>query len=458
MDLKKLFEPKSIAIVGASRNPESVGQGIIHNLLKGGAFQSEYCRRYQGHIYPINPHAETILGLECFPSIKAIPGEVDLAIICVPAKIVPSVVKESIAKKVKAIIIISAGFSETGNQGKKLEEDIRRMAQRAKIPILGPNCLGLIRPSNSMNASFAPSMPPEGSIAFISQSGAIADSVIDWAIEKRYGFSTIVSYGNQAFLTSSDLLEYLENDPHTKSIAIYAEGIPDGKRFMEVAKKVATTKPIVIIKAGRTNEGSKAAMSHTGTLASPYNIYKAAFKQSGLFVANTVEELFDMTKALANQPRCKENNIGIITNGGGLGVLSADYCSLHGINIAELKKSVIKKLDKHMPASYSKRNPLDILGDATPERYSVAIKTLLQEKDIHGLIVMQTLQTMTKPEENARIIVEAKKEFPDKPIITVFMGGRFISRGVYILEKNKVPNYNDVSRAVNAMKTLIERK
>lgn len=457
MKIEKLIEPKSIAVIGASRNPDSVGHGILMNLTRGGAFQSEYCRAFDGKIFPVNPHADRILGLDCYPNLKSIPHDVDLAIIAVPSKIVVDVMKDCVTKKVKSIIIISAGFSEVGKAGEKLENKIKEISKKSKIPVLGPNCLGLIRPSNRMNASFAPSMPPEGNVAFITQSGALADSIVDWAIEKRYGFSLVASMGNQAVLDIPDMIEFLEKDEKTKSIAIYMESLSEGRKFIEAAKKVSGRKPIIILKSARTDIGAEAALSHTGKLASSYEIYKAAFKQGRCFVVDTVEDLFDSAKALSYMPACKENNIAIVTNGGGAGVLCADYLSERGVNVAELNKSTINKLDKYMPSSYSKRNPVDIIGDALPDRYDAAINILLKEKNIGGLIVIQTMQTMTKPEENAKILVKAKKEFPNKPIIAVFMGGRLVSRADYILEKNKIPNFNDVSRAAKAMKYLVER-
>ena len=248
---------------------------------------------------------------------------------------------------------------------------IAELAKKAKIPLLGPNCLGVIRPSSKMNASFAPSTPPQGNIAFISQSGALADSIIDWAIEARYGFSAVVSIGNRADLDIVDFLEYFAEDEQTKAITIYMEGIDDGEKFMEVAKKVSKKKPIIALKAGRTDYGKDAVSTHTGSLAGSYKIYEAAFKQAGVIVADTVEEMFDLAKVLAYQPVCNGNNVAIISNAGGPAVLCADYCGLFGINLPELKKSTINKLDKTglMHNAYSKRNPLDIVGDALPERY-----------------------------------------------------------------------------------------
>ena len=458
-DLNKIFNPRTIALIGASRDTGSVGHGILRNLLKGCVFQSEYCRPFKGRVYPVNPNAEEILGKRCYPDIKNIEEDIDLVIIATPAKTVLSVVKECIQKKVGGIVVISAGFAELNEEGKKLQEEIVKEVRNAKIPLIGPNCLGIIRPSINLNASFAPSMPPTGNVAFVSQSGAIADSIIDWAIERRYGFSTLISYGNRADLDVYDFLEWLNNDPETKAIALYIEGINDGKRFMDIAKKVNMKKPIIALKAGKTEQGSTAISSHTGSLAGSYEIYKAAFRQSGVLLAETIEDLFDLTKALANQVSC-DNNIAIVTNGGGCGVLCADYCSELGINLVELKKSTITRLEKtgQMHPAYNRRNPLDIIGDALPERYKAAIDTLLGEDYISGLIVIQTLQTMTNPEEDARVIIEAQKKYPDKPIICVYMGGRFSQRGRMLLEADEIPDYNDIRKAARAMWALIKRK
>jgi acetyltransferase len=459
VNLECLFNPKSIAILGASRSPDSVGQGILRNLTTGCVHECEYCKPFPGKIFPVNPFADEILGVKCYPNLKAIPEEVDLAIICIPAKIVLKAVKDCIKKGVKAVIIVSSGFAETGKKGKQLQDQIVRLTKKAKIALVGPNCLGIIRPQSSMNASFAPSMPPAGAIGFVSQSGALADSIIDWAIEKRYGFSAVVSYGNKAVLDAEDFVEWLGKDPETKAIAVYIEGLTNGRKFMEITKKVSRTKPIVVLKAGKTAEGEKAVSSHTASLAGSSKLYSAAFKQCGLIEAETVEELFDIAKVLAEQPLCKKNSIGIVTNGGGCGVLCADHCENLGVRLAELSKTAIKRLDASgkMHPAYSRRNPLDVVGDAMPERYEAAINILLQEKNIYGLIVIQTLQAMTKPVENAMAICEAKLRFPDKPVICVYMGGRFSKKGMQHLEFCNVPDYNDIRKAVLAMKALIKR-
>ena len=456
--LDMLFSPRSIAVIGASRNTASVGYGIAKNLIEGCAFKCKYCNPFEGKIYLINPKAEKILGRKCYNNIDEI-EKIDLAIIVVPANVVESVVIDCARKKVGSMIIISAGFAETGNQGKALQDKITTIASEADIPLVGPNCLGIIRPAAKMNASFAPSMPPKGNIAFISQSGALADSIIDWAIEAEYGFSAIISIGNQADLDTSDFIEWLGNDPHTKAIALYIEGLEDGRKFIEIAGRISKNKPIIVLKGGRTEKGQKAISSHTGSIAGSYRIYETAFKQYGIEIADNVEELFDLAKALANQPPCKKNSIAIITNAGGPGVLCADFCESRGVNLAELKDSTISKLDKSgkMHPAYSRQNPLDLVGDALPERYEAAINTLLSEDYISGMIIIQTLQTMTDPIKDAEIIIKAKKRFKDKPIVCAFMGGMFSRKGMELLETNKIPNYNDPKKAARAMKALIDR-
>ncbi len=457
--LDSIFKPKSIVLIGASRKTESVGHGILVNLLKGGVFKSRDCRPFKGKVFLVNPKADSLLGRKCYPSLSEIDEHIDLAIIAVPARVVPGVMKECISKGVKGAIIISAGFGEFGEEGKRLQKEVVRIARKGKIRIVGPNCLGVLRMENSMNASFAPTMPPKGGVAFVSQSGALADSVIDWAIDERYGFSNIISYGNKADLDAEDFMEWLAEDDETKVITLYIEGVKDGRRFLNIAKKVCRKKPVIALKAGRGMAGTKAISSHTGSLAGSYKVYEAAFKQAGIIQADNVEELFDLAKAVSEQPPCKKNSIAIVTNGGGCGVLAADYCEDFGVRLAEFKKSTIKKLEKSgkMHPAYSGRNPLDIVGDALPERYKIAVNILLSEDYIHGMIVLQTLQTMTDPVEDAKVVVAAQKKWPKKPIICVYMGGKFSKSGINYLEEHNIPDYNDPRKAAKAMWALVER-
>jgi acetyl coenzyme A synthetase (ADP forming)-like protein len=457
--VSKFFNPSSIALIGASRNIDSVGQSIMRNLTLGCVHRCEYCRPFLGKIFPVNPKADKILGRECFHSLSNIPDKVDLAIIAVPATIVPEIVEECIKKEVKAVIIISAGFGEFSEDGKKMQQAIVEKLDRAKIPMLGPNCLGLIRPKRNLNASFAPSMPPNGNVAFVSQSGALADSIIDWAIQERYGLSTLISYGNKAMLDCYDFFDFLANDEETKSVALYIEGVNNGKEFFSKLKKLSTKKPVVVLKGGRTESGINAASTHTASLAGNIKAFETAVKQAGAFLVRTVEELFDIAKVLAEQPVCKGNGIGIVTNGGGCGVICSDYCDELKIVLPELSKTALKILDKSgkMHPAYSRRNPLDIVGDALPERYEIAMNTLLKESNIHGLIVIQTLQAMTNPILDAKVIIEVQKRFPNKPIITCFMGGRFSKKGMQYLDNMKIPDFNDIRKGVIAMKALMDR-
>ena len=421
--MNKIFNPKTIAIIGAKPDLGSVGGGLMRNVLSS-----------KRKIFPVNPNRKKVLGLDCFSSILEIKDKIDLAIIAVPAKIVLQIVEQCCKKKVGGIIIISSGFSERDNQGKILQEKIKIMVQKAKIPLVGPNCLGVLRPSVLLNASFAPCTPKKGRIAFISQSGALIDSVIDKSSFDKYGFSVLISCGNQADLSISEYLEWLEKDKETKVICLYVEGLKNGRNFIKIAKKIS--KPIIAIKAGKTDFGKKAIFSHTASLAGDYNVFRAALRQSGIIEVETVEELFDKAKALAWQPRCK-NKIAILTNGGGCGVLAVDYCEKLGVKIA-------------LP-------PVDILGDAKSDQYQKGVEDLLGRKDVYGLIIIQTLQIMTEVEKNAKIIVKATKKWPDKPIVCAFLGGKLTKPGVDILENNKIPNYNDVAKAVQAMDSLINK-
>jgi acetyl coenzyme A synthetase (ADP forming)-like protein len=451
-----LLNPASVAVIGASRNPDSVGQGVLKSLLYGAVFEVGGAKPFPGKVYPVNPKVEHVLGKKCYASVHDIPGEVDVAVICVPAAVVLQVVRECGQKKVKALVITSAGFGETGSAGRMLQEQAVAEAERHNMIIVGPNCLGLIRPPASLNASFALAAPKDGDVAFISQSGALSDSVIDWAIENKYRFSLLVSVGNSAQTDATDFVEWCENDPHTKAIAIYLEGIKDGRRFMQACHRVSQKKPIVLLKAGRSAAGTKSAGAHTGALVGSYRVWKAACRQAGVVLANDFEELFEFAGALSKQRRSIHNSIAIITNGGGAGVLCADYCEENGVKLAELSEDTLLALDsKGMPPSYSRRNPLDIIGDALPERYRSAVDILISKPDIGGMIVIQTLQTMTDTVEDAKIVIEAKKKFPDKPICCVFMGGRFTRPGSRLLVEHGIAEFNDPRKAARTMAALL---
>jgi acetyl coenzyme A synthetase (ADP forming)-like protein len=456
-ELKCFFQPEGVAVIGASHNPKKLGFQVVKNLIEGGAFSLPHLKGFPGKIFPVHPKEKKILDLKCYCSVKEIPERVDLAIICIPAKFVPQAVRECAEKKVKGINIISAGFGEAGKEGKKLQEEFLSVAKEYGIRIVGPNCLGTLYTPTHLNASFGPFLPLSGPITFISQSGALVDSIIDWSVKENYGFSAVISYGNKSDLDAPDFIAWAANDNCTKAIALYIEGLNDGRHFLEVAKRVTPIKPIISLKAGKTAAGTKAVGSHTGSLAGSYQIYKGAFKQSGVIMADTLTQMFDMAESLALQPPAKGNRVAIVTNGGGNGVMAADYCEELGIDLPPLPKKIIEKLDKSgkMHPAWSRANPLDTIGDAGPERYRIALEAVISSDSYDGVIMIQTLQTMTRPVEDAKIAVEMQRKYK-KPVIGAFMGGPFTEPGVKYLEEHGIPNYNDVDRAAKAMWALIE--
>ncbi len=444
MNLDKIFKPKSIAVIGASPTEDSVGFGLIKNLSN---------KKKDRKIFCVNPNYHIIYGYECYKNILDIPQKIDLAVIAVRAQTVPQIIDECIKKQVGGVIIISAGFAETGKEGKNIQEQIAQKLKEHKIPLIGPNCLGILNPVESLNASFAPAMPKKGQIAFVSQSGALIDSIIDLALTENFGFSKIISLGNMADLDLIDFLEYLIKDKDTKVITLYIESIADGRKFLEVAKK--SRKPIIVIKAGKTNLSKEAVSTHTGSLAGDYEIYKTAFKQAEIIETDSIIEMFDIAKAVSWQPAIK-NGVAIVTNGGGVGILTVDYCSDAGIKMPNLKEATINKINQNMHPAWSKRNPIDVLGDANPEKYESALFEVLRQHDVYGAIVVQTLQMMTKPLENAKKIIEIKNKFPNKAVICSFVGGHLTQNSIDLLEQNNIPNYTDPKRAVKAMESLIK--
>ncbi len=454
--LELVFNPKSVAVVGASRDVKSVGFGILKSLAEGCWYPSNYCKPFLGKVYPVNPKASEILGLKCYTSVGEIEGKVDLAVIAVPSQIVGKVIEQCGEKGIRAAIVVSAGFGESGAYGRKLEQELLETCKKSGVRVVGPNCLGVVRSSHNLNASFALSVPPAGGVGFISQSGALADSAIDWAIQERYAFSALASVGNSADLDSADFVDWMAQDNETKVITLYVEGLKDGRKFMESVRRVARKKPVLVLKAGRTAAGASAAGSHTGSLAGDYGVFAGAMRQCGAVMVESFEELFDLAKALSEQPKARENAIAIVTNSGGPGVLCADYCEEFGVKLVPLKEETLLKLEASgkMHSAYSRRNPLDLVGDALPERYEIAIETLLSEDYIQGLIVIQCITTMTDSLADAKIVLQARKKFPGKPIVCVFMGGKYTAAGVKLLLENGVPEFNDPRKAAQAMAAL----
>ncbi|NWF76277.1 MAG: acetate--CoA ligase family protein [Nitrospirae bacterium] len=436
--LDNFFKPKSIAVIGASRTPGKVGYDILKNIVQYG---------FDGKVYPINPGASEILGKKTFPTIIDVPENIDLAIIVVPAKNVLEVIEQCGKKKIDSAIIITAGFRESGLEGNKLEQELIRTAEKSGVRFIGPNCLGLIDCHSRVNASFAAGMPEKGNIGFFSQSGALCLAVLDRALPDEIGFSKFISMGNKADITDTDIMLALAEDENTKVIIGYIEGVSDGRKFMEVASQVTRKKPLIILKAGITSSGAKAASSHTGALAGREAAFDAAFKQSGIIRAHTINELFNYAIAFANQPLPRGPNVAIITNSGGPGILAADACDKAGLQLIPLHKELVDELRTFLPPVASFYNPIDILGDSGADRYDKAINTVLKDERINGLIVLLTPTAVVNVQDTAMSIVNITRLI-DRPILTSFMGKKTTEQANKILTKYNVPNYNYPEDAV----------
>ncbi|MGZ4863367.1 MAG: acetate--CoA ligase family protein [Halobacteriota archaeon] len=436
------FYPKSIAVIGASRESGKVGHSVLKNLIDAN---------FQGKILPINPNAVEVLGLKAYSKVK----KVDLAIIVVPASIAPSVLEDSARVGIKASMIISAGFRESGPQGAVLEMQIRDIAKQHGIRIVGPNCLGIISTGANMNASFASEYPSKGNISLISQSGAICTSFLDWAANESLGVDKLVSVGNKVDVAEAELLEYIAHDPSTDVVVLYVEGIDNGRDFMRVAKEVSRITPLVVLKAGRTDMGAKAASSHTGALAGSDAAYEAAFKQSGIIRVNSIEELFDAAKAFSRCPIPKNPEMAIITNAGGLGVLASDAAVEYKVPLANFTKDTIVALQGALTRESNIYNPVDILGDAKPQRYGDTLKTVLADQNVGMVTVLLTPQAMTEPEETAGLLNELSLK-ASKPILTSFLGGKELAKSRDKLKEGKTANFTSPETTIRAASNLIK--
>ena len=442
--LDTFFHPKSVAVIGASRDPEKLGYAVLANLKEGG---------YQGHLYPINPRAGEILGLPAYPSVLDIPDPVDLAVVVIPYRFVPAVLEQCGQKGIPAVVVISAGFREAGREGLERERELVEIAHKYDLRLIGPNCLGVIDTSTPLNATFAAGMPPAGPIAFMSQSGALGTAVLDIAMAGRIGFSRFASLGNKADVSEIDLLEAWGDDPASRVILIYVEGLPDGQKFMQVARKVTRNKPVVAIKSGVTKSGSRAVSSHTGSLAGSEAAYKAAFQQAGVIRAPSMEALFDYARAFAYQPLLPGDRIGIVTNAGGPGILATDALEHANLEIPRLARETVEALEDYLPGAASAANPVDVLGDALADRYEHAIRLVLADPNVDGLIVIVTPQAMTEIEQTAHAVGQMAQE-TDKPILGCFMGEARIEAGIKVLRQYGVPNYPFPERAAAALAAM----
>ncbi len=439
--LEMFFDPGAVAVIGASESPGKLGHQVLANLIESG---------FQGQVYPINPKADEILGLTCFPSVLDVPGPVDLVVIVVPAKFVAGVLEESGQKGAKGAIVITAGFKESGPEGAKMEHELLRIAGEYGMRLIGPNCLGIIDTLVPMNASFAAGTPDRGSIAFMSQSGALCTAILDYALAEKIGFSHFVSLGNKADVDEVALLEAWAEDESTNVIIAYIEGLKDGAAFIETARKTAHNKPIIAVKSGRTASGSKAVSSHTGSLAGSDSAYDAAFGQAGVLRAESVQELFDFSTAFAYQPPLRGNRVAIVTNAGGPGVMATDALERNGLVLAALQSETEERLKGVLPAAANIHNPVDVLGDARADRYGAALEAVMADSGVDGVIVIVTPQTMTDLEGTAEALVRTSQG-AHKPVLGCWMGAKEAVRGTRILASNRVPNYPFPERAVSAL-------
>lgn len=428
--LDAIFAPKNVAVIGASETPNTVGRTLVWNLISSP---------FGGAVFPVNPKRASVLGIKAYPTISAVPEPVDLAVISTPAKTVPGIIKECVDAGVKGAIIISAGFKETGPEGVELERQIMEHAA-GRMRIIGPNCLGVMNPISGLNATFANGMARKGSVGFISQSGALCTAVLDWSVKENVGFSAFVSIGSMLDVGWGDLIYYLGDDPQTESIVIYMETIGDARAFLSAAREVALTKPIIVIKPGRTEGAAKAAASHTGSLTGSDEVLEVAFRRSGVLRVNSIAELFYMAEVLAKQPRPNNRRLTILTNAGGPGVLATDALITNGGELAELSPETMQAFDELLPAAWSHNNPVDILGDASPERYAKALEIAASDPNSDGMLVILTPQSMTDPTATAEMLKPYAQSL-GKPVIASWMGGADIEKGEMILNQANIPTF-----------------
>ncbi len=442
--LSPFFTPKSVAIVGASERPESVGYRLLLNMQEVG---------FKGGLYPVNHKRDQILGLKAYPDLASVPELLDLVVIATPAITVPAIIKQCATKGVNAVIIISAGFAELGIEGKQLQQEILDIAHHYNIRIIGPNCLGIARPSAFLNATFGDGLIADGHLALLSQSGAVCTAILDWAKSQAIGFSTVVSMGGAADIDFGEVLDYLATDIKTTGILMYVEGIHDARRFLSGLKAAARLKPVILIKSGRHEAGCKAAMSHTGAMVGRDDVFDAAIERAGVVRAYTITQLFSAARVLANNYVLKSDKLAIITNAGGPGVMSTDRAEDVGITMAELSAASIDALNEVLPAHWSHANPVDILGDATSERYQQALEICLKDENIDGVLNILTPQAMTEPTKVAEYLIEAAKK-TNKPVLASWTGGNKVEAGRALFANSRVAHFNTPEVAVDAFSFL----
>jgi acetyltransferase len=431
LPLDAIFAPRTVAVIGASEKQGSVGRAVLWNLISNP---------FGGTVYPINSNRHNVLGIKAYKDIKSVPDPVDLAVVVTPASTVPGVISECVDAGVTGAIVISAGFKESGPEGARLEQELLKEARRGRMRIIGPNCVGVMRPYSGMNATFAAEAARPGSVGFLSQSGALCTAILDWSFRAHVGFSAFVSIGSMLDVGWGDLIDYLGDDPYTKSIVIYMESIGDARSFMSASREVALAKPIIVIKAGRTEAAAKAAASHTGSLTGSDEVLDAAFRRVGVLRVNSISEVFDMAEVLSKQPRPKGPRLAILTNAGGPGVLATDALIDNMGELAPLSAETMAALDAILPAAWSHSNPIDILGDADPKRYASSLEITAKDPNIDGLLTILTPQAMTDPTATAEHLRQHAK-ISGKPVLASWMGGAAVEAGQQILNQAGIPSY-----------------
>ncbi|MDE3069675.1 MAG: CoA-binding protein, partial [Acidobacteriota bacterium] len=450
-NLDSLFHPTHVAVVGAGGERSGLGHIVLRNLVDAG---------FDGVVYPINPSHESVAGIQAYGSISQTPTTPELAVVCVPASGVLEVVCECGEAGVAAIAVLTAGFREVGAEGAELERRVADgLARHPGLRLLGPNCLGLIVPRISLNASFAPAMPTDGHVALVSQSGALATSIIDWAVAERIGFSHVISLGNMLDTDLGDVIDYLGQDAQTRSIVLYVESITEPRKFMSAARAFARSKPIIVYKAGRFSASAKAAVSHTGAMAGEDAVYDAAFRRAGLVRVERIEDVFSTAELLARERAVHRGRLGIVTNAGGPGVMASDALLARGGMLAELSPASIAALDTTLPAAWSHGNPVDVLGDATPQRFSEALRVTLADEGVDGVLAILTPQAMTDATGTADALLAARAERSTiasrKPVLAAWMGGGSVREGTERLSAGGVATYTYPEQAIGAFMDLV---
>jgi acetyltransferase len=447
LSLEAFFKPRAIAVIGASTNPEKLGYAVLENLVRGGYLTPNR------PVYPINPGADEILDLEAYPSVLAVPGEIDLAVIVIPYPAVPEALRTCGEKGIPAAIVISAGFREAGMEGLERERELVEIADAHNIRLVGPNCLGVIDTLTPMNASFSTGLPPGGPMDFMSQSGALGTAILDWALAGKLGLNKFVSLGNKADVSETDLLRAWTGDESSRVILCYIEGLPDGQEFIQVARQASKLKPVVVLKSGTTQAGSRAVSSHTGSLAGSEQAYEAAFRQAGVLRATSLQELFDNALAFAYLPPLKGDRVAIVTNAGGPGILATDALERAGMRLARFEPDCIRRLEQFLPDAASAANPVDVLGDARADRYRFAIEQVSGDKNVDAVLVILTPQAMTEIEATAVAVAELASNSP-VPVVACFMGEARVEEGTRVLDRQRVPNYAFPERAAHVFKSM----